>query len=66
MQVEEIKALLKEAMSINASMGKIAQPCFKCLWSERTPDCVDNDWHKHDDINTKLHNAIQMLDKGTV
>ena len=61
MEVDRIKQLLAEAMSLNASMGKIAQPCFKCLWSDRTPECVDNDWHKHDDINKKLHEVTELL-----
>lgn len=60
--MDQIKALLKEAQSLNAVMGKVAEPCFKCLWADRGPDCVDNDWHRHDDINTKLHEAIKLLD----
>jgi hypothetical protein len=60
-EIEQIKSLLLQAKSINASMAKIATPCFRCLWSDPTPDCVDNDWHRFDTINTHLSEAIELL-----
>jgi hypothetical protein len=62
MQVDQIKALLLEAKSLNAQMGKIAEPCFKCLWTDPGPDCLDNDWHRHDTINKHLTSVIEQLD----
>jgi hypothetical protein len=61
--VLKITSLLEQAKSINASMGKIATPCFRCLWSDPSPDCVDNDWHRFDTINTQLSEAIELLKK---
>jgi hypothetical protein len=63
MQVDEIKALLNEAKSLNAQMGKVATPCFKCLWEDPGPNCIDNDWHRHDTINKKITAALEMLDE---
>jgi len=59
----KITSLLEQVKGINAIMAKIATPCLRCLWSDPTPDCVDNDWHRFDTIDTHLSEAIELLKK---
>jgi hypothetical protein len=61
MQRERIEQLLQEIKSLNASMGKIADPCYKCLWTDPTPECPDSDWHKYDSINRKIEEILDLL-----